>query len=455
MSNIDFEKFGRYSKAGPRYTSYPTALEFSEDFKYSDYLKFLEEQKEPISIYVHLPFCRSACYFCGCNVVFTSKESKLSRYVEYLKREIDILAEHIDRNREVIQFHFGGGTPTYYKAFELDEIISYIKSKFPNWSDDAEISCEIDPRFFNEEHIRVLTSHGFNRVSFGVQDFDPKVQEATHRVQPFNITKRAVDLAREYGIGSINTDFIYGLPYQSLETFKKTLDLSIELNPDRVAVFNYAHVPWLKRTMRKFDETTLPSPEEKLKIFKYTIDFFEDNGYRMIGMDHFAKPEDELFRAIEKGELHRNFQGYTTRGGANLIGIGLTSIGEGSRYYAQNTKDMKRYEKAIDSGKLPFERGVILSDDDFIRKAVIMELMANFHIDIERLQREHNIEFFEYFNEDIPKLQPFIDDGLVEVSQEEIKVNETGTLLIRNIAMVFDAYMKKYAKSNKTFSKTV
>jgi len=262
-------------------------------------------------------------------------------------------------------------------------------------------------------------------------------------------------LAREYGIGSINTDFIYGLPYQSLETFKKTLDLSIELNPDRVAVFNYAHVPWLKRTMRKFDETTLPSPEEKLKIFKYTIDFFEDNGYRMIGMDHFAKPEDELFRAIEKGELHRNFQGYTTRGGANLIGIGLTSIGEGSRYYAQNTKDMRRYEKAIDSGKLPFERGVILSDDDFIRKAVIMELMANFHIDIERLQREHNIEFFEYFNEDIPKLQPFIDDGLVEVSQEEIKVNETGTLLIRNIAMVFDAYMKKYAKSNKTFSKTV
>jgi oxygen-independent coproporphyrinogen-3 oxidase len=327
MSNIDFEKFSKYSKPGPRYTSYPTALEFNDSFKYDEYINFLETQKEPISIYVHLPFCRSACYFCGCNVVFTSKESKLSRYVEYLKREIDILSQHIDTNREVIQFHFGGGTPTFYKAFELDEIVSYIKSKFPNWSDDAEISCEIDPRFFNEEHIKVLTSHGFNRISFGVQDFDPKVQKEIHRIQPFELTKSAVDLAREYGIGSINTDFIYGLPYQSLKTFKKTLDLSIKLDPDRVAVFNYAHVPWLKRTMRKFDETTLPSPEEKLKIFKYTIDFFEDNGYRMIGMDHFAKPQDELFRAIEKGELHRNFQGYTTKGGANLIGIGLTSIG--------------------------------------------------------------------------------------------------------------------------------
>jgi oxygen-independent coproporphyrinogen-3 oxidase len=455
MSNIDFEKFSKYSKPGPRYTSYPTALEFNDSFKYDEYINFLETQKEPISIYVHLPFCRSACYFCGCNVVFTSKESKLSRYVEYLKREIDILSQHIDTNREVIQFHFGGGTPTFYKAFELDEIVSYIKSKFPNWSDDAEISCEIDPRFFNEEHIKVLTSHGFNRISFGVQDFDPKVQKEIHRIQPFELTKSAVDLAREYGIGSINTDFIYGLPYQSLKTFKKTLDLSIKLDPDRVAVFNYAHVPWLKRTMRKFDETTLPSPEEKLKIFKYTIDFFEDNGYRMIGMDHFAKPQDELFRAIEKGELHRNFQGYTTKGGANLIGIGLTSIGEGNRYYAQNTKDMKSYEEAIDSGRLPFERGVILSDDDFIRKALIMELMANFHIDIERFQREHNIDFFEYFREDIPNLKPFIDDGLVEISPKEIKVNETGTLLIRNIAMVFDAYMKKYAKSKKTFSKTV
>jgi len=455
MSNIDFEKFSKYSKPGPRYTSYPTALEFSSDFSYDEYLKFLEEEREPLSIYVHLPFCRSACYFCGCNVVFTSKEEKLSRYIEYLKKEIDILAEHIDTSREVIQFHFGGGTPTFYKAFELDEIVSYIKSKFTNWSNDAEISCEIDPRFFNEEQMKVFKKHGFNRISFGVQDLDEKVQKEIHRIQPLELTKNAVELARRYGIESINTDFIYGLPYQSLESFKKTLELSTQLNPDRVAVFNYAHVPWLMRTMRKFDETTLPTPDVKLQIFKYTIDFFESKGYKMVGMDHFAKPEDELFTAIEKGELHRNFQGYTTKGGANLIGIGLTSIGEGERYYAQNTKDMKVYEEAIDSGRLPFERGVKLSDDDFLRKAVIMELMANFHIDIKRVEREHNINFKEYFADAIEALEEFVDDGLVTITDSEIKVSTTGTLLIRNIAMAFDAYMKKYAQNKKTFSKTV
>jgi oxygen-independent coproporphyrinogen-3 oxidase len=455
MGNIDLEQFSKYSKPGPRYTSYPTALEFSEDFKYDEYLKFLEEGKDKLSIYVHLPFCRSACYFCGCNVVFTSKESKLSQYVEYLKKEIDILAKHLDTNREVVQFHFGGGTPTFYSAHELDEIVSYIKKAFPNWSKDAEISVEIDPRFFNQEQMEVFKKHGFNRISFGVQDFDEKVQEAVHRIQPYDLTKNAVELARSYGIDSINVDLIYGLPYQSLESFKKTLDLVLTLNPDRLAVFNYAHVPWLKKTMRKFDETTLPTPAVKLAIFQYTMEFFESNGYKMIGMDHFAKPEDELFNAIEKGELHRNFQGYTTKGGANLIGIGLTSIGEGARYYAQNTKDMKLYEKAIDSGRLPFERGVVLSDDDYIRKHVIMELMANFAIDIARVEKELNINFKEYFKDAINNLQEFINEGLVELSDSKLQVSPTGTLLIRNIAMPFDAYMQKYVGSKKSFSKTV
>jgi oxygen-independent coproporphyrinogen-3 oxidase len=455
MSNIDFEKFSKYSKPGPRYTSYPTALEFNRDFKYERYLEFLDTYTEKLSLYIHLPFCRSACYFCGCNVVFTSKEEKLSRYIEYLKKEIDILATHIDANREVIQFHFGGGTPTFYKAFELDEIVTYVKSKFPNWSSDAEISCEIDPRFFNEEQMKVFHKHGFNRISFGVQDLDDKVQKEIHRVQPLQLTKNAVELARKYGINSINTDFIYGLPYQTLESFKKTLELSTQLNPDRVAVFNYAHVPWLMKTMRKFDETTLPSPEVKLQIFKYTIDFFEKHGYKMVGMDHFAKPEDELFGAIEKGELHRNFQGYTTRGGANLVGIGLTSIGEGSHYYAQNTKDMKRYEEELDAGRLPFERGVELDEDDFLRKAVIMELMANFHIDIKRVNREFNINFSEYFADAIEALEEFVKAELMTIDENEIRVSTTGTLLIRNIAMPFDAYMKKYAKSKKSFSKTV
>jgi oxygen-independent coproporphyrinogen-3 oxidase len=453
--SIDLEQFSRYSKPGPRYTSYPTALEFSEEFKYQDYIKFLKEGDEKLSLYVHLPFCRSACYFCGCNVVFTSKGSKLSRYVEYLKKEIDILAKHINTNREVVQFHFGGGTPTYYSAIELDEIVNYIKERFPNWSSEAEISVEIDPRFFNEEQMKVFKKHNFNRISFGVQDFDKRVQEAVHRVQSFELTKNAVELARKYGINSINIDLIYGLPYQNLESFKKTLDRVKELDPDRLAVFNYAHVPWLKKTMRKFDETTLPPPSEKLKIFKYTMDFFTDNGYKMIGMDHFAKPDDELFNAIKKGELHRNFQGYTTKGGANLVGIGLTSIGEGKRYYAQNTKDMKTYEAKIDKGLLPFERGVILSDDDFIRKAVIMELMANFSIDIRRIESELNINFFNYFKNDLIKLDEFVKEGLVDIDRRKIRVSETGTLLIRNIAMAFDAYMDKYSGSKKSFSKTV
>ena len=455
MSNIDLEKFAKYSKAGPRYTSYPTALEFSDEFKYNDYLKYLENSKEKISLYIHLPFCRSACYFCGCNVVFTSKEEKLSSYIEYLKKEIDILATHIDTSREVVQFHFGGGTPTFYKAFELDEIVSYVKSKFTNWSDKAEISCEIDPRFFNEEQMKVFAKHKFNRISFGVQDFDAKVQKEIHRIQPFDMTQNAVKLARKYGINSINVDLIYGLPFQTFESFKDTLELAYQLNPDRLAVFNYAHVPWMKKTMRKFDETTLPTPDVKLQIFSHTIEFFESNGYKMVGMDHFAKPEDELFTAIKKGELHRNFQGYTTKGGSNLIGIGLTSIGEGHKYYAQNSKKMSEYEEALDNGKLPFDRGVNLTDDDMLRKAVIMELMANFSIDIKRVEKEHNISFKEYFSDALIELKEFEDAELLSIDDNKISVGQTGTLLIRNIAMPFDAYMNKYKSSKKSFSKTV
>lgn len=455
MSQIDLEKFSKYSKPGPRYTSYPTALEFSQEFGYESYLRHLDKGTNQISLYIHLPFCRSACYFCGCNVVFTSKEERLSDYILYLKKEIDILARHIDSSREVIQFHFGGGTPTFYKAYELDEIVSYIKEKFPNWSSEAEISCEIDPRFFNEDQMAVFQKHGFNRISFGVQDFDPKVQKEIHRIQPYDLTKQAVDLARKYGIDSINIDLIYGLPYQTFESFKQTLDLAFSLQPDRLAVFNYAHVPWLKKTMRKFDETTLPTPDVKLEIFSYTIEFFETNGYRMVGMDHFAKPEDELFTAIERGELHRNFQGYTTKGGANLVGIGLTSIGEGIGYYGQNTKDMKLYEEAIDSGRLPFEKGIELTDDDMLRQAVIMELMANFSIDIARVQREHNIVFADYFADALEALEEFVEGELVTITKDKISVSPTGTLLIRNIAMPFDAYMEKYGSSKKSFSKTV
>ena len=454
---LDFAKFIKYSKPGPRYTSYPTALEFNDAFTYETYINKLETQDStrPLSLYFHLPFCRNACYFCGCNVVFTSKEEKMLRYIDYLKREMAILSRHLDTSREVIQLHFGGGTPTFFSAEQLKEVILMIKSHFKNFRADAELSCEIDPRHIDEAQMKVLSEEGFNRVSFGIQDFNEKVQVAVHRVQPYDITKTAMDLARKYNMDSVNVDLIYGLPHQSLETFKETLRLSLTLNPDRFAVFNYAHVPWLKKTMRKIDETTLPLPDEKLSIMQYTIDYLTANGYRMIGMDHFAKPEDELFKAIKKGELHRNFQGYTTKGGADLIGVGLTSIGEGVDYYAQNFKEMKAYETAIDAGRLPFERGVELSEDDKIRQHVIMELMSNFKLDIRRFETAFNIDFKEYFSDAIDGLKPFADEELITMNDNEIVCSETGTLLIRNIAMEFDAYMKKHCGSKKTFSKTV
>ncbi len=454
---IDFDKFSKYSKPGPRYTSYPTAVEFNEEFNYLAYEEELKKQnpKRPLSLYFHLPFCRSACYFCGCNVVYTSKEDKKERYIDYLQKEMEILAKYLDTKREVIQLHFGGGTPTFFNVSQLKRVLDLIEKFFPNFSKEAEISCEIDPRFLTKEQMELLVERGFNRISFGVQDFDSKVQEAVHRIQSFEVTKNAVDLARKYGIKSINIDLIYGLPYQSLESFQKTLDMVLRLDPDRLAVFNYAHVPWMKKTMRKIDETTLPHPSVKLEILKYTIDFFTSNGYKMIGMDHFAKPDDELFKAIEKGELHRNFQGYTTKGGADLIGIGLTSIGEGEDYYVQNYKDMNEYEKAIDKGKLPVHRGIKLNRDDLIRKAVIMELMANFKLNIPKIEREFSIDFKEYFKDSLKELEEFEEEGLVTVSDKEIKVSETGTMLIRNIVMPFDAYLKKIPEKKRVFSKTV
>ncbi len=366
-----------------------------------------------------------------------------------------ILAQHVNTKREVIQLHFGGGTPTFYTASQLDKIISMIKKVFPNFAKEAEISCEIDPRHINEDQMKVLHNNGFNRVSFGIQDFNEKVQVAIHRVQPFDMTLEAMKVARKYHMHSVNVDLIYGLPFQTLETFKETLELSVQLDPDRFAIFNYAHVPWLKKTMRKIDETTLPQPSEKLDILKYTIDFMTSKGYKMVGMDHFAKPDDELFLAIEKGELHRNFQGYTTKGGADLIGVGLTSIGDSTNYYAQNLKEMSAYEAAIDAGRLPFERGVLLTQDDKIRQTVIMELMSNFKINIPRVEKDLGIEFKNYFKDAIDALGPFANDELLTISDHAIEASETGSMLIRNIAMPFDAYMGKHAKNQKTFSKTV
>lgn len=451
---IDFDAYAKFSKPGPRYTSYPTALEFSENFSYDEYLANLRSQnsENPLSLYFHMPFCASACYFCGCNVIYTSKSEKMSRYLDFLCHEMEILSGCIDTKRKISQMHFGGGTPTYFDAKSLEFHIKNIKKYFTNFSADAEISCEIDPRFLNEDQLDVMIENGFNRISYGVQDFDEKVQKEIHRIQPFEITQNAINLARKKGIKSINMDLIYGLPYQNLQSFKNTLELSIKLDPDRYAIFNYAHIPWLKKTMRKFDETTLPSPKEKLEILKFSHDFLSANGYKMIGMDHYAKPNDELFIALQNGSLHRNFQGYTTKGGCDLIGIGLTSISEGQRYYSQNFKDMQSYEKAIENEKLPYFKGVQLSDEDLLRKRVIMSLMSNFSLNIKAIEREFGIKFFEYFQKDLQKLEKLSE--FVDINSDFINVTPTGTLLIRNISMCFDAYIDEKSGKNK-FSKTI
>lgn len=454
---IDFAKFVKYSKPGPRYTSYPTAPEFSETFTQDDLKEFYKNQSDdrPLSLYIHMPFCRSACYFCGCNTIFTSKEDKKTRYIEYLKKELNILKNHLNTKRVVTQMHFGGGTPTFFSPSQLEVVITAIKEIFPNFSPDAEISCEVDPRYFTVEHMNVLKAGGCNRLSFGVQDLDEEVQKTIHRIQPFELTQNVIKIAREAGIHSINTDLIYGLPYQTRESFKKTLEQMITLNTDRFAVFNYAHVPWLMKTMRKFDETTFPKPEVKLEMLKDTIDFFTSNGYKMVGMDHFAKPEDELFKAIEKGELHRNFQGYTTKGGADLIGIGLTSIGNGVDYYAQNFKELEPWENAIDNGDLPVYKGYRLSDDDMLRQFVIMELMSNFSLNIKRVEEEFKINFKEYFDDAIKALKEFEDAQLLKITDNKIKVSQTGSMLIRNICMPFDAYLNKIPEEKRRFSKTI
>ena len=454
---IDFKKFEKYSRPGPRYTSYPTAPEFSVEFTQEDLKDYYKNQSDDraLSLYIHMPFCRSACYFCGCNTIFTSKEDKKVTYIEYLKKELNILKNHLNTQRVVTQMHFGGGTPTFFSPKQLEEVIIAIKDIFPNFASDAEVSCEVDPRHFTKEHMDVLKAGGCNRLSFCVQDLDETVQKTIHRIQPFELTQNVIKIAREAGIHSVNTDLIYGLPHQTRESFKRTLEKMITLDTDRFAVFNYAHVPWLMKTMRKFDETTFPKPKEKLEMLKDTIDFFTSNGYKMVGMDHFAKPEDELFKAIEKGELHRNFQGYTTKGGADLIGIGLTSIGNGVDYYAQNFKDLEPWEKAIDNGDLPVFKGYRLSLDDQLRQFVIMELMSNFSLNIIRVEKEFDINFKKYFADALEALKEFEEAELITISNEKIEVSQTGTMLIRNICMPFDAYLNKIPEDKRRFSKTI
>lgn len=458
FAHIDTGLLKKYSRPGPRYTSYPTAPVFSPDFTTADYREEIRrtnaaEAPPPLSLYFHIPFCDTLCYFCGCNMMVTRDRKKINTYVDYVKRELDLIRPLIRDDREVVQIAWGGGTPTYLHPDEIRDLALHTAKLFP-FAANIEAGVEIDPREMTRDHLVALKEGGFNRISMGVQDFNPKVQQAVNRIQPEEMTREVLDWARDLGFESINLDLIYGLPHQSVASFEETLERIIDIDPDRIAVFNYAHVPWLKKHMALIRNEDLPTPEEKLRITVRTIEMLNAAGYRYVGMDHFAKPDNELAVAQSNKSLYRNFQGYTTHAGADLYGFGITSIGQFDRMYAQNIKTLPAYYEAIDAGQLATHVGFRLSDDDLIRRDVIMTLMCDFELDKRAIEKKWNIVFDDYFYDVEERLRELIDDELVSVTDERITVNGMGILVIRNAAMAFDAYLPKQMEK-PIFSKTV
>ena len=454
-ASFDRNLIKKYDRPGPRYTSYPPATEFTQEIcedHYREKLKESNDRKTPLSLYFHIPFCESGCYYCGCNIIISHRKGIERPYLDRVYREMDMISDLLESTRPVVQLHWGGGTPNYLEPDEIEEFMSEIKGRF-RFSEDAEVSIEIDPRYATDEQLKVIREVGFNRISMGLQDLDEKVQRAINRIQPYDLMQRTMERLRDLGFESINIDLIYGLPYQSARSFEKTVEKVIELDPDRVAVYSFAYVPWVKPIQKHIDPSTLPDPEEKLSILEMVIDKFQNAGYVYIGMDHFAKPGDELALAQQKGELWRNFQGYTTRKGVELIGIGATSIGMLYDSYFQNFKTLREYNSAVDSGHLPVFRGVILNEDDLIRREVIMDIMCNLGVNFIKIEELFGIDFREYFSEELENLRELEEDGLIEVREDSIRILPPGRLLIRNVAMVFDAYLK--TKKELKFSRTI
>jgi oxygen-independent coproporphyrinogen-3 oxidase len=447
MFEINLDMIKKYDRPGPRYTSYPTAPHFNESFTPDKYLDEIirtnNDTKAPdLSLYYHLPFCDTLCYFCGCNMIITRNRDRIREYIKNLKNEIDMLRTYIKNGRKVVQLHWGGGTPTHLDPDEITDLISYINKSF-DFYPQAEEGCEIDPRGLTRQHLEALRNGGFNRISMGVQDFNDQVQKAVNRVQPEEMTRQVVDWVRELGFHSINLDLIYGLPFQSVESFAKTVDAIIDISPDRIAVFNYAHVPWMKKHMALIKPDDLPVPEEKLQILKMTVEKLTSAGYDFIGMDHFAKPNDELAQALKEKKLYRNFQGYSTHAGTDLYGMGITSISQIGKCYAQNIKKEYEYFEALKKETFPVERGIYLTEDDLLRRHVITKVMCDFELDFTSVEKLFNIEFEKYFSFAFDGLTEFIIDGLVEIKNNKLTVTQMGRLLIRNIAMNFDGYLER------------
>jgi len=459
FQHINVEVLGKYSSPGPRYTSYPSAPLFSSAYRADHYRQEIlrtnsANQASPLSLYVHLPFCDTLCYFCGCTMVITHSRERIAEYNKYLKKEIDLVAPLISPQRRVAQLHWGGGTPSYLSPDEIRDLGTHLAERF-RYEADIEAGVEIDPRGLTREHMKAFREAGFNRVSMGVQDFDPRVQEAVNRKQSERITRDAVEWSRELGFKSINIDLIYGLPYQTLEQFEKTVETIIDISPDRLAVFNYAYVPWLKPHQNIIPAETLPSPELKLHIFKRTIERLTGAGYWNIGMDHFAKRSDELAVAQQKKTLYRNFQGYSTKAGCDLYGFGMSAIGHFRDTYHQNTKVLREYYAALDRNSLATVAGYQMNSDDHIRKDVIMRIMCDMEVEKPLIEQRYGIRFDEHFADAMPKLGPLEEDGLVVVEPDRITVNGMGRLVVRNIAMCFDAYIEKMIQEKPIFSKTV
>ena len=458
MFNINLDIIKKYDKPGPRYTSFPTAPQFNESFKAEHFLDEIiktnyGENLPDLSLYYHLPYCDTLCYFCGCNMIITRNRERVKEYVRYIKKEMDLLRSCLLPDRKVTQLHWGGGTPTHLNPDEIDDLASYIQASF-NFKDSSENGCEIDPRGLTKAHLEVLRKNGFNRISMGVQDFNEKVQKATNRIQPEDITRQTVNWIRELGFQSLNLDLIYGLPFQSTETFAETVDKIIDISPDRIAVFNYAHVPWMKKHMSLIHAEDIPVPEEKLIILKMTIEKLTSAGYVFIGMDHFAKPNDDLAIALKEKKLYRNFQGYSTNANADLYAMGITAISQLQKIYAQNYKTEKEYYNALDRETLPTVKGYQLTEDDELRRFIIMKIMCDFELNFKTVEEKFKIDFKKYFVWGLNNLREMETDDLLTLNDNGIKVTEMGRLLIRNIAMNFDGYIER-KEDTARYSRTV
>ena len=437
----------RYDRPGPRYTSYPTAPQFSADFGEAALREVARASNEdpiprPLSLYVHVPFCFSPCFYCGCNRIITRDLARGRAYLDRLGHEIALVAPLFDRDREVIQLHFGGGTPNFLDAAQLCGVVETLRGAFRFAdSDDRDISVELDPRFCNPADMPVLAAAGFNRTSLGVQDFDPKVQAAVNRIQSVEETRAIVDACRGAGMRSVNIDLIYGLPGQSLDGFRKTLDTVVAMRPDRLAVYSYAHLPHIYKPQTQIDDALLPDPDTKLALLQAAVEQLTAAGYVYIGMDHFALPDDELALAQARGGLHRNFMGYTTHADSDLVGLGVSAISHIGGSFSQNPRDLPSWETALDAGRLPVFRGMRMDEDDEIRADLIQSLMCQGEVRVRAFQERHGIGFAEYFAADLQRLWPLADDGLVEVGPDAIRATPRGRLLLRNIAMCFDRYL--------------